>query len=86
MADGRVRPLCISEGNVSDHLLRRRSITSNFWVPFAESLLEKGIEIRDKKNLPWIPRLRARRELKRRRADMDVSEDEDEDDEFDEDE
>ncbi|KAL1659876.1 hypothetical protein GGF50DRAFT_130719 [Schizophyllum commune] len=63
-----------------------RSITSNFWVPFAESLLDKGIEIRDKKNLPWIPRLRAQRELKRRRADMDVSEDEDEDDGFDEDE
>ena len=86
MADGRVRALRISEGNVSDLLHRRRSITSNFWIPFAESLLEKGIEIRDKENLPWIPRIRAQCELKRRRADVDGSEDEDEDDEFDEDE
>ncbi|KAI5896344.1 uncharacterized protein SCHCODRAFT_02532107 [Schizophyllum commune H4-8] len=61
-----------------------RSISSNFWIPFAESLLQKGIEIRDQDNLPWIPRLRSHRELKRKIADM--SESKHESDDFDDDE
>ncbi|TRM56919.1 hypothetical protein BD626DRAFT_516836 [Schizophyllum amplum] len=33
-----------------------RAINSCFWIPYTELLLEKGIEIRDRASLPWIPR------------------------------
>ncbi|KAL1740435.1 hypothetical protein HDZ31DRAFT_47511 [Schizophyllum fasciatum] len=65
--------------------LTERAIASDFWVPHAEAMLEKGIEIRNGRGLPWHPRVKARR-VQRRRRKSEVDKDMDEEDEEDEEE
>lgn len=52
-----------------------RSISGSFWVPYAEMLLEKGVEIQDFSGFPWTPRVRAHKN-KRKRSQKDADEEE----------
>ncbi|KAL1686459.1 hypothetical protein GGG16DRAFT_64209 [Schizophyllum commune] len=40
--------------------VEQRAIDSCFWVPYAEELLEKGIELLSGGNEPWTPRVKSR--------------------------
>ena len=44
----------------SSRRCRRRAIDSCFWVPYAEELLEKGIELLSGGGEPWMPRVKPR--------------------------
>ncbi|KAL1671236.1 hypothetical protein EV122DRAFT_226912 [Schizophyllum commune] len=46
-----------------------REINASFWVPYAEDLLKKGIEIRNNYGDAWVPRVRAHQHKRKREND-----------------
>ncbi|KAL1740627.1 hypothetical protein HDZ31DRAFT_47110 [Schizophyllum fasciatum] len=66
--------------------LTERAIASDFWVPHAEAMLAKGIEIRNGRGLPWHPRVKARRVQRRRKSEADIDMDTEDEEESDEEE